>query len=250
MLRAFGPLFGQVRPGAGVGDGPGEPWVIALHGWGRRGSDFDRVLDGVGSVAFDLPGFGSSPPPEAAVGAPWYADRVIEALEGARGPFVLVGHSFGGRVAVVAAARRPELVKGLVLTGAPLVRLRPPRKPRLGYRMIRWAARMRLISEQRLERERRRRGSADYRAAQGVMRDVLVTVIGESYEAEMSAIRCPVRLVWGANDIEVPPEVARRAAAILSAGGCDVEIEILDGVGHLTPLEAPDRLRAAIEALR
>jgi pimeloyl-ACP methyl ester carboxylesterase len=72
-LRAIGPIFGQVY-------GDGDPGVVALHGWGRRGADFDRVLDGLDAVAFDLPGFGATPPPEVACGAAGYAQVVIEAL--------------------------------------------------------------------------------------------------------------------------------------------------------------------------
>jgi pimeloyl-ACP methyl ester carboxylesterase len=145
-LRAFGPLFGEVY-------GDGDPTVVALHGWARRGSDFDRVLDGFDAVAFDLPGFGATPAPAVATGAAGYAATVIEALEGmSGGPFVLVGHSFGGRVAVVVASTRPELVKGVVLTGVPLIRRRSAGGPSLGYRLLRRANRLGVVSDERMER--------------------------------------------------------------------------------------------------
>ena len=76
-----------------------------------------------------------------------------------------------------------------------------------------------LVSEQRLDRARNRFGSADYRAAEGVMRSVLVEAVGESYEAELAVLSCPVRLVWGEDDTEVPVSVARSAAAMLEAAG-------------------------------
>jgi pimeloyl-ACP methyl ester carboxylesterase len=240
-LRAFGPLFGQVY-------GDGDPGIVALHGWARRGSDFERVLDGLDAVAFDLPGFGATPSPVAAIGAAGYAATVIEALDAVGGgPYVLVGHSFGGRVATLIASTRPELVKGLVLTGVPLIRRRSASGPSLGYRVLRRANRLGLVSDERMERERRSRGSADYRAASGVMRDVLVTVVNESYESELGGIACPVSLVWGADDTDVPVSVAEAARELLSAAGADVTLEVVPGVGHFTPTQAPQRLRSAIE---
>lgn len=237
---ADGLLFGER-----YGSGPIR--VVALHGWGRDRRDFRRVLKGLDAMAVDLPGFGATPPPAAAAGAAGYARMVAAWLEQLSGSLVVVGHSFGGRVAVVLAATRPELVDGLVLTGVPLLhRLdRTARRPSVAYRLVRLANRAGLISDERLEREKRRRGSADYRAATGVMRDTLVRVVNESYEDRLPEVACPVRLVWGEADSEVPPEVAHRAGALLK----DSDMEVVEGCGHDLPAEAPDRIRAAIESL-
>ncbi|NIQ53776.1 MAG: alpha/beta hydrolase, partial [Gemmatimonadetes bacterium] len=54
--------------------------VLALHGWGRDGSDFDRVLAGLDAVALDLPGFGASPAPAVVTGAAGYAAMVAPVL--------------------------------------------------------------------------------------------------------------------------------------------------------------------------
>jgi pimeloyl-ACP methyl ester carboxylesterase len=221
--------------------------VVAMHGWGRRGSDFSAALDGLDALALDLPGFGASTAPTQAVGARGYAEMVRPVVEGLADPPILVGHSFGGRVAVCLAAQLP--VAGLVLAGVPLLRIRSRSKPSMTYRLIRWAHSRRMVSDDRMERERRRRGSTDYRSASGVMRDVLVTVVNESYEEELAMIDCPVRLVWGADDTEVSPHVARLVAERLRERGVDTDVSILPGIGHLVPTAAPAALRAAIDAL-
>jgi pimeloyl-ACP methyl ester carboxylesterase len=242
-LRAFGPLFGQVH-------GAGLPDVIALHGWARRGTDFDRVLRGRNAVAFDLPGFGATPAPDHAMGSQAYADILLEALdEIGPGPFRIVGHSFGGRVAVHLAASHPGRVVGMVLTGAPLLRLRPVTRPPLGYRLIRLGHRIGVVGDDRMEAVRRSRGSPDYRAATGVMREVFVRVVNESYEDQLAAIVCPVELVWGENDSEVPVTVAERARDLFESAGSPVRLTVVGGVGHLVPTEAPDALVAAIERI-
>jgi pimeloyl-ACP methyl ester carboxylesterase len=100
-----------------------------------------------------------------------------------------------------------------------------------------------------MESQRQKRGSADYRASTGVMRSILVKVINESYEGQLSRLGRPVSLLWGAEDQEVPVAVAQRAAALLEEGGSQVDFKVLDGVGHHLPLEAPGELRRTIESL-
>ncbi len=240
-LRSFleGALFAEAF-------GSGTPEVLALHGWGRRGSDFATTLSGLDAIAPDLPGFGASPAPETVIGADSYADIVAEILHSFDRPPVLVGHSFGGRVAVCLAAKHPGLVGELVLTGVPLIRLETGRRPPVAYRAVRWLNRVGVISDERLEREKRSRGSADYRAATGVMRDILVKVVNESYEGQLSRIESPVHLLWGSEDREVPVSVAESASALLS----EVTLQVLPGVGHMVPIQAPEALRRAIDGAR
>jgi pimeloyl-ACP methyl ester carboxylesterase len=208
--------------------GSTPPRVVALHGWGRDGRDFETVLSGLDAVSIHLPGFGPAPAPDEVWGSEQYATLVAEAIS-AHAPVVIAAHSFGGRVAVRLAAARPELVSGLVLTGVPLVRLVPPTTPPLGYRLVRWAHQRGVVSDRRMEAIRRRRGSSDYRAAQGVMRDILVRVVGESYDDELAALRCPVRMVWGANDTDAPTDAGRVAAERI--GGA--RFRVVDGTAHL-----------------
>lgn len=240
-LRSFleGEFFAEVY-------GEGTPDVLALHGWGRRGSDFAAVLDGYCGIAPDLPGFGASPAPNDVIGADTYADIVAGVLDTFDEPPVLVGHSFGGRVAVCLAAKLPERVGPLVLTGVPLIRLRTGQGPSAAYRFVKWLNSVGVVSDERLEREKRHRGSADYRASTGVMRDILVKVVDESYEGHLGRISSPVQLIWGAEDTEVPLSVAEAAQALLG----ESSLEVLPGVGHLVPTQAPDAIRSAIEKAR
>lgn len=227
--------------------GSGTPSVLALHGWARSHLDFDAVLqpadgDALPALAPDLPGFGATPAPPEPWGSAQYADCVAGVLDEMSEPVVVLGHSFGGRVAVHLAASRPERVRALVLTSAPLVRLAPPRRPATAYRIVRALHRAGLMGDERMESARRRHGSQDYAAAEGVMRQVHVRVVGESYEAQLDAIECPVVLVWGDDDTTVPLAVAEAAAGRLARS----ELVVCPGAGHLVPLTAPDALREAV----
>ena len=230
--------------------GSGRPDILALHGWGRDGADFGAALDSMTAMAPDLPGFGYSPAPDGVWGADGYARALAPALGEMRTPVLVIGHSFGGRVAVCLAARRPDLVRGLILTGAPLLRAAPPRPPRLSHRLLRWANRRGLVSDARLEARRRRSGSPDYRAARGVMRQVLVKVVNESYEQHMDILSTPVELIWGADDREAPVGRARAVSERLEKAGCPVDLRIIPGAGHDLPRSHPGALREAIARMR
>lgn len=211
--------------------------VVALHGWGRTGADFGSILEGLDALAIHLPGFGITPEPPAAWGSEDYAADLVEVLREV-GPTVIVGHSFGGRVAVRLAATHPELVKGLVLTGVPLLRLQAPPKAAASYRLVRWLAKRGLVSQKTLEAQRRKHGSADYRNAQGVMRDVMVRVVGEDYRDDLARISAPVRMVWGENDTAAPADAGHAASELLT----NARFRIVPGAGHLLEGE----LRAAV----
>jgi pimeloyl-ACP methyl ester carboxylesterase len=239
MLQAFGDgrLFGER-----TGVAPIE--VVGLPGWGRTRQDFSRTFEGFNALAFDLPGFGASPDPPEAWGTAEYARLVAEALVHLNPPMLVVGHSFGGLVAVKLAAARPDLVSGLVLAGVPLYRGKRT-KPAIAFRLARWGNAHGLVRQGQMDAMRRRYGSEDYNRADGVMRSVLVRVVNESYESDLAQIECPVELVWGAEDEAVPVEVAERVCGLLK----DARLHVVEHAGHITPLAAPDALRLSVQRL-
>ena len=223
--------------------------MLALHGWGRRGSDFTSSLGGLDVLAPDLPGFGASPPPPEVLGATGYAANIAFLLDEFAQPPVIVGHSFGGRIAVCLASEYPDRVGPLVLTGVPLVRLDPPRKPKLSFRVMRSLNQAGVVSDERMEDLRRKSGSSDYRAATGMMRDIFVKVVNESYENELARVKVPTRLIWGSEDREVPLQVAEGALEILESTGVVSTLEVVTGAGHMLPTQAPEELRRVVDAV-
>jgi lipase len=95
---------------------PDAPRAVCLHGVTSHGRHFAQLaataLSGFRILAPDLLGHGSSP-----YEPPWSIDAQLEAIVETVGedPAVLVGHSFGARLALELAARAPKLVPRLVL---------------------------------------------------------------------------------------------------------------------------------------
>jgi pimeloyl-ACP methyl ester carboxylesterase len=203
------------------------PKVLALHGWNRTRADWSAVLAGIPSLAVDLPGFGASPEPPSAWGSHDYASLLAPLVED--GGWTVVGHSFGGRVAVQLAAGWPGAVEHLVLTGVPLLRRTGSGKAPIGFRLAKRAHALGLLSEGRMEAARRRHGSADYRAAQGVMRDTLVRLVNEDYRDLLPQVKSRVTLVWGAHDTAAPLAMAQEAAALVDGA----TLRVSESSGHL-----------------
>lgn len=210
----------------------------------------DGPADGgraVGAISLDLPGFGATPAPPDGWGSAEYAAAVAWVLDELDGPAIVLGHSFGGRIALHLAAARPDRVAGLLVTGVPQLIRRVPPRAKLGYRVAHRLNRLGVVSDDRMEMRRRRSGSADYRASTGVLRDVFVRLMAEDYEAQLAAVQAPVSMVWGECDTAAPVAIAEQAAGLVPGGR--VKLEVLPGIGHLTPTEAPAALRCALDRL-
>jgi len=245
VLKTFagGRLFGA-QYGA-------EPaWILALPGWERTHRDFDELLRDFDAVVLDLPGFGAAPAPPQAWTTAQYAEHISPILDEMAPTVVVVGHSFGGRVAVHLGAVHPDRVAALVLTGVPgLARsdsARAGRKPPLALRVAKTLRRAGVVGEARVESLRRKHGSSDYRRATGVMRDVLVKAVNESYETPLAAFPGPIELVWGGADDQAPVAVAEAAVA----GRQHLHLVILPGVGHFVIQERPDAIVDALGRFR
>ena len=200
------------------------------------------MLEGLDAIAVDLPGFGATPAPPAAWGLEQYADAVRPVLEEMDQPVVILGHSFGGSVGVHLAASGPAAARGLVVTGSPLIRQQKGTKPPMSFRLARWLNGRGLFPNSKMEELRNSRGSADYRAATGVMRDTLVRVVNQDAAALLPKLQVPIELVWGEEDREVSVQIAVAAAGMAP----HARLTRLPGTGHDTPLEAPNALRAAL----
>ena len=107
----------------GVGGEVDGPVVVFLHGWGLSGRTYRGALKRLLARGFRvwapaLPGFGGTAPlphdvDDMAGHAAW-VDAFCAAV-GLDEPFVLMGHSFGGGVAIQTAHDFPARVRGLVL---------------------------------------------------------------------------------------------------------------------------------------
>ena len=211
--------------------GKGNPLVL-LHGWGCCAGTFKDLQEDLSEkfrvVAVDFPGFGRSEEPKEIWGCAEYAQWTQQFLKkiNIHAP-VILGHSFGGRIALVLHSRIP--VSKLILTGSPGITAagRPPKKT--------WATYLPDCLKKGILRECliKMAGSDDYKRATPHMREVLKKVIAEDLRPYAAKISIPTLLIWGANDKETPPATGKDFNATIHAS----TLEIMADCGHYAFLE-------------
>jgi len=226
------------------------PAVLLLHGWGGAIESFAPVLDDLHRshtvVAFDLPGFGKSSLPPTTWGSADYAHLTLQVMERLKLERAhLIGHSFGGQVAMQLAATAPERVGKLVLVCSAGIRTRPSLATRLKRAAARLGKGLAAHGGQIGEKLRgaiyRRVQSHDYASA-GLLRPTLVRVITEDLTPVLPRIQSPTLLVWGAQDRDVPLAAGRVMERLIPGA----QFVVFENAGHFAYLDQFDRFRLLV----
>lgn len=197
-----------------IDEGTG-PVVVFLHGWGTNGADFADLAGALLSkyrvVRIDFPGFGGSEQPRDDWHVSDYADFVSAMLEKLDivAPRAIVGHSFGGRIAIKGVATEKLHTGKLVLIGAAGVKhgnsarnvaLRAVAKT--GKAVLSLPG-LRNISEKARTRLYGSIGSQDYLNS-GAMQQIFLNTINEDLSGYAKDIHIPTLLIWGSEDDQAP----------------------------------------------
>lgn len=229
--------------------GDGAP-LLLLHGWGSSLDTFATLTEDLQRffriTAFDFPGHGGSDLPPAA----WAVDDFVELTQDVMAELgiertAVLGHSFGGRVAIKLAASRPDAVDRLILVDAAGV---PPRRT-FGRVLRRGASRFANALGRRLGRPGRairgaivrRIASPDYLNA-GPLRGTFLAVVKEDLRPCLSRIACPTLLIWGESDEDTPVADGRAMEKLIRGA----RLLVLKNAGHFSYLDQYGRFRLAL----
>ena len=224
--------------------GEGEPLVL-VHGFGGDLNNWMFVQPALAekhrTIALDLPGHGGSSKDVGAGDAEALAGAVEATLDtlGIRGAR-LAGHSMGAAIAVLVAARRPELVSALTLIApaglgtevngafiAGFVRMQRRKDAQETLSL--------LVHDPALVSRRMIEDVLRYKRLDGV-ESALQTIARAWFDGDrqrvsvrdqLASLRVPVRIIWGKDDRIIPPSHAQGLS----------DVHILDAAGHLPHLE-------------
>ncbi len=231
-----------------IGSGPA---AILMHGWGCDSSTlslFQRVASESHTVYnLDLPGFGKSDEPSWA----WTVEDYTQMLEefvtklGIERP-VLLGHSFGGRVAILYSSR--NAVDKLVLVDAAGVKPKRSLKYYMKVYSFKLAKKIYpfIVGRQRADeviaQMRATRGSSDYNNSSETMRQVLVKAVNTDLRSVMPRISAPTLLLWGENDTATPMRDAHIMRKLIPGSG----LVSFAGAGHFCFIDNPYQSAATV----
>jgi pimeloyl-ACP methyl ester carboxylesterase len=238
--------------------GHGEP-VVLLHSTGSSGRQWGSLIEalgpGVHALAVDLYGHGNTPP--------WAAGRPLRladeaalveiALARCRGPVHLVGHSYGGAVALHVALARPERVRSLTLiepVAFHLLRRGDPRQRRLCREILRLARDIAHAARAgRPEAGMARfidywNGEGSFASLPEARRQAFCAMIG-TVVGNFAALLRERNGLEACQDLAAPtlilagersPAPALRIAALLEAALPAARRVVVEGAGHMLPL--------------
>jgi len=195
--------------------GEGKPLLI-LHGWGSNSERWQKVGEllaekGLKVIIPDMPGFGLSETPKIAWNFNGYVSWVEEFAKILNlTNFDLLGHSFGGAIAVKVAVNSPQKVNKLFLVASACLRKKTVSKNFLSkiskivkvfsflpfYVLARKAFYKFIIRK------------SDYTYTQGTMKETYLKVISEDLSYCLSFIKAPTTIIWGNKDESTPIENA------------------------------------------
>ena len=217
--------------------------LVLLHGWGQN----IQMMKMIGEkypkndvVIIDFPGHGKSEEPKEVWTLDDFTNMVHELLINLKikNP-ILIGHSFGGKIALIYASRYET--KKLILFGSPFKVKKNPNSLKVKLlKKVKNLPGMKKLSEI----AKKHMGSEDYRNASPIMREILVEHVNTDITELVKTIKCPTIIIWGDQDAAVPLEDAYELSTYIK----DSAVIVYDGCTHYAYLERLGQTISIIES--
>ncbi|MEK7087210.1 MAG: alpha/beta hydrolase [Patescibacteria group bacterium] len=214
--------------------------LVFIHGWGATANIFETVFyylkNEFNIYYFDLPGFGNTPI-EKVMTLKDYADFVYKFLEenNIKEP-IIIGHSFGGAIAVKLTLLHPENISKLILVSASAIR-----QPRHKIMLIKKIADF--IKPLLPEKLRKfilkilKLDKTDYAQIDSLkLKETFKNIINEDLSLYLPAIKMPTLVIWGEKDAVTPLKEGELIAKSIPGA----KLLVIKNAGHFRFLEKPE----------
>jgi len=227
-----------------IGDGDHTP-ILILHGWGRNGLEWIDIASECASWSkrkvyiLDLPGFGGSSLPQVS-NIFEYSELVVNFCQYLElNKVLLIGHSLGGRVGIVMAAKHGALLEKLILIDPAGVKPRSIRRLLLTTLSKTFALLPQIL---------RRRLSEfvmdeDYKNSPS-LRELYRSIVRDDLRNYLKRIEIETLIVWGEKDKVLPLSLVDVYRNFLPYP----TISVIWEAGHDPHLEKPRELIRVLEA--
>lgn len=227
--------------------------IVCLPGWADNTTSFAKLVDQLKDryqlIVLDLPGFGGTESPPNAWSLEDYAGFVCDWLKkiNINNLEAIVGHSYGGAVAITALAEDHQLANKLVLLAAAGVR----GKRGLRKRLLKTTAKVGKLPLYLMPASKRRKLRRNFYNAIGSnltllphMEQTFKRIIGEDVRPAASQLKLPTLLIYGRRDKDTPPADGRKLQMVIE----NSQLSILDA-GHFLHQDEPQAVAKLIADL-
>jgi len=202
--------------------------LIVLHGWGSNKSlmkqSFSKYMPKFRHIYIDLPGFGNSTASMAMTTAD--VAQIIERLLGElhASKDIIMGHSFGGKVALLL---KPKIL--VLVASAGIFREK-------SLKIKSKIALFKLLKSLGLTKFRSYFVAEDAKELSGEMYETFKNVVDEDFSDQFRSYDGEALLFWGKDDTATPLESAQKMAALLPKS----HLEVYEGDHYFFMNEAAD----------
>lgn len=226
--------------------------VLLMHGWGCDHTTVRSIATPLSQamkvINVDLPGHGKSSEPPVVWGVEDFTalmEKFVKTLSIEKP--ILIGHSFGGRIAILMSSRN-EVGKVVLVDAAGI----KPKRSLSYYRKVYTFKAVKnfllfLFGKEKgskmVEKLRGKKGSADYRNSSPMMRAVMSKCVNEDLKHVMPKIKSSTLLVWGENDTATPLSDAKTMERLIPDAG----LVAFPECGHYSFLDNPFGFKAVLK---
>lgn len=212
--------------------GKGAP-IVFLHGWGCSLDIFKSIADRIRSkycvYLIDLPGFGKSSEPDVALDVVGVTKAVYSLIESNwLKNIILVGHSYGGRVAGEYAYRYGNVSKLILIDSAGIKRpsIKKFFKIRI-YKFKKWFYKT-FKNVMKYNNLVVNSGSVDYVNSSFIMKKMLVYAVNYNQRRVFRGIDCEALIIWGDYDKSTPLKDGKLINRLIKGS----ELVVIPDSGH------------------
>lgn len=232
-----------------------KPILILLPGWGGSHETWKEFIADAEKrfqvICIDLPCFGTEPCPSVVWGVEEYADFVMKKIRSLTdAPVILMGHSFGGQIAVYIAAMHKEYVEKLILSGAAAIRPKKIVRRAFFYVLAKCGKLVfslpgcKQIGARTKKVFYRGIGSPDYEKTDGIKRSIFQKIIRQDLSPLLPRITAPTLILWGRRDSYVSLALGKKIhVSIPQSVMC-----VIDNGKHGLHLTHREEILASIDA--
>ncbi len=200
--------------------------ILFLHGWGHSLENLRPIAETLpeyNRYLLDLAGFGKSSIVNQGMNLNDYVLEIVDFIKtviGYKQKIYIVGHSFGGRVAICLSSQYASLInKTFIIAGAGLKQYKFSFKKMLlffirkGFFFLNIFYKLfskNIYSSKLYKLYYNKFASSDYKNASPIMKEILKKVVNQDLRNVAKKINLPVVLIYGENDIITPASFGKK----------------------------------------
>jgi len=209
----------------------GSEATLLLHGWGRSIDDFKTLASFFPNrffIAIDFPPFGKSEKDIVGWSIFTYVQMVMSLCEHLKVKSAhVLGHSFGGRIAIILSAVECSFVRTCILIDS--AGMKPKRNIKYRYKVFKYKL------YKKFGKNISSFGSKDYLALSPELRKTFVNIVETHLEDYAKSISAKTLIIWGEKDEETPVYMANKLKRLIK----NSQIKIIDNASHFSFLDCP-----------